>query len=200
MNNHILSCGYVPPQVKVCASRHKRSTTKASDTDDDGSTVTASSSSQVTLKQSHPLIEPNTGTPSQGRTDARSAKKQKAFTIVATKHAPFNQKWQTLFDDQLLNAWILAGFSFNSIEDPEVRKLFSDFLPGAVIPHRDQLSGTILKRAVAWQEYDLRTAAKGQFATLQCDGWKDVARKHLIAFMYTMAREVRDQIDMIFID
>ena len=95
--------------------------------------------------------------------------------------------------EQLLKEWISAGFSFNSIEDPEVRKLFSDLIPGATIPHRDQLSGTILKRAVAQHEYHLQTEAKGQLATLQCDGWRDVSKKHLVAFMYTMAREVSDQ-------
>jgi len=182
MNNHLLSCDYVPPQVQDRASKHKGDETDSDEDRGVGRTVAGAS------KRSHSLIE--SGDPSQGRTDARSIKKQKSFTVVATKHAPFTRKTQTLFEDQILNAWISAGFSFNSIEDPEVRKLFSDFLPGTTIPHRDQLSGTILKRAVAQKEHDLQARAKGQFATLQCDGWKDVSRKHLIAFMYTMAREV----------
>ena len=183
MNNHLLNCDYVPPQVQDCASKHRKSDSNETSDDDAGSTVTS--------KRSHSLIE--SGDPSQGRTDARSTKKQKSFTVIATKHAPFNTKKQTLFEDQLLRAWISAGFSFNSIEDPEVRKLFSDFIPGATIPHRDQLSGTILKRAVAQHEYHLETEAKGQLATLQCDGWRDESKKHLVAFMYTMAREVSDQ-------
>ena len=242
MNNHLLNCDYVPPQVQDCASKHRKSDSNETSDDDAGSTVTS--------KRSHSLIE--SGEPSQDRTGARLTKKQKSFTVIATKHAPFNTKKQTLFEDQLLRApaqvidgfkigikkrnrqietlenekaeqaneieqlkaqlnllaraqidrekleqllkeWISAGFSFNSIEDPEVRKLFSDLIPGATIPHRDQLSGTILKRAVAQHEYHLQTEAKGQLATLQCDGWRDVSKKHLVAFMYTMAREVSDQ-------
>ncbi|KAF8344388.1 hypothetical protein F5887DRAFT_834545, partial [Amanita rubescens] len=53
--------------------------------------------------------------------------------------------------------------------------------------NRDQLSGTILKHAVSDLEYTLQSEGKGQLATLQCDGWKDVSRKHLVAFMYTLS-------------
>ncbi|KAK2459569.1 hypothetical protein APHAL10511_008414 [Amanita phalloides] len=183
MNNHLLSCNYVPPQVWDHASKHKKS--EGDETDEDEDRDVNHTVSRVS-KRSHSLIE-SSGDPSQGRTDVRSIKKQKSFMVVATKHAPSTQKTQTLFEDQVLNAWILAGFSFNSIKDPEVQKLFLDFLPGATIPHCDQLSGTILKHAVAQKEHDLQARAKRQFATLQCDGWKDVSRKHLVAFMYTMA-------------
>ena len=184
MNNHLLSCDYTPTQVRDLASKHKH--LEGSDSDD-VEVMSGPGKTQQAVKRSHSLMESDG--PSQGHTDARS-KKQKAFTIITAKHTPFTQKTQTLFEDQLLSAWLSAGLAFNAIEDPEVRKLFNDFIPGATVPHRDQLSGTILKRAVSDLEHTLSSEAKGQLATLQCDGWRDVSRKHLVAFMYTVSREV----------
>ncbi|KAF8656505.1 hypothetical protein AX14_008056 [Amanita brunnescens Koide BX004] len=183
MNNHLLSCDYAPTQVRDLASKHKHP--EGSDSDD-VEVMSGPGKTQQAVKRSHSLMESDG--PSQGHTDAHS-KKQKAFTIITAKHTPFTQKTQTLFEDQLLSAWLSAGLAFNAIEDPEVRKLFNDFIPGATVPHRDQLSGTILKHAVSDLEHTLSSEAKGQLATLQCDGWRDVSRKHLVAFMYTVSRE-----------
>ena len=106
MNNHLLNCDYVPPQVQDCASKHRKSDSNETSDDDAGSTVTS--------KRSHSLIE--SGDPSQDRTGARLTKKQKSFTVIATKHAPFNTKKQTLFEDQLLRApaQVIDGFKIGT--------------------------------------------------------------------------------------
>lgn len=63
-------------------------------------------------------------------------KKQKSFTVVAVKTLTFSPAKQVEFEDQVLRAWISAGFSFNSIKDPEIRKLFTLCSPGAKLPGR----------------------------------------------------------------
>ncbi|KAF8344387.1 hypothetical protein F5887DRAFT_1075444 [Amanita rubescens] len=126
MNNHLLSCDYVPTSVQNLASKHKN----PNGTESDDSDVT-SGLSGLGKTQAPKWSRPADG-PGQGQTE----KKQKTFTVIATKHTPFTQKTQASFNHQLLRAWISAGFSFNSIEDPEVRKLFHDFIPGATVPHR----------------------------------------------------------------
>ena len=83
-----------------------------------------------------------------------------------------------------------AGWSFNSITDPEVQKLFHGFIPGAVIPTRQKLSDQILSRELVKMEGTLKQSVQGAYATLQQDGWKDLSKKHLVAFMYTANQEV----------
>ena len=76
--------------------------------------------------------------------------------------------------------------------DPEVKKLFTDYLPGARLPSRQYLCGSLLKRAVNEIEAD-RKRDDGtllRLATMQCDGLKDLSRKHIVAFLYTANREV----------
>ncbi|KAF8530053.1 hypothetical protein BU17DRAFT_36152, partial [Hysterangium stoloniferum] len=83
-------------------------------------------------------------------------------------------------------ACISAGWSFNSIMDPEVSKLFATFIPG----DRKKLSTTILKHEIVWVEGSIQEALKGHYATLQADGWKDISRKHLVALMVATNRQV----------
>jgi|SRR5882762_9432139 len=39
-------------------------------------------------------------------------------------------------------------------------------------------------------EGSVREVSKGALATIQCDGWKDISKKHLVVFMFTVNREV----------
>jgi hypothetical protein len=90
----------------------------------------------------------------------------------------------------MLRAFVSAGWAFNSITDPEVQKLFHDFFPGAILPTRQKLSEQVLNREVVRMQGTLKQDVKGAYATIQCDGWKDISKKHLVAFMYTANWEV----------
>jgi hypothetical protein len=117
--------------------------------------------------------------------------KQSKFTVVSAKAHSFPPSKQLEWESQLLRAFVSAGWAYNSISDPEVQKLFHNFVPGAVIPTRQKLSDQILARETTRIHGSHKQASKGAYATMQCDGWKDnVSKKHIVAFMYTANREV----------
>ncbi|KAF8338570.1 hypothetical protein F5887DRAFT_1077664 [Amanita rubescens] len=159
MINHLLSCNRVPEDVKM---KMKALKGKQADSEDD----------EV-----------------DGDLGAEGVAKQRKFTVIAAKAISFNNEKQLGFEGQLLRACISAGWSFNSIMDPEVRKLFAMIAPGAIIPDCNKLSGMILHREVTKIEGGLREQVKKEYATLQCDGWKDISKNHLIAFMFTAKQE-----------
>jgi len=74
---------------------------------------------------------------------------------------------------------------FHSIHDPEVHKLFKLIAPSAVIPDYKKLSNSILNCEVVKIKGSLKAAVKGHYATLQADGWKDISKTHLVAFIIT---------------
>jgi len=122
-------------------------------------------------------------------TNSRSMQQQ-TFTVITAPSVPFNTEQQLIFEDQLLQAFVSAGWPFTSIADPKVRKLLSDFIPGAKLPSRQRLSSQVLTREVVRIQGELRAKAQGAFATMQCDGYKDISKAHLIAFMYTATHKV----------
>ncbi|KAG2361853.1 hypothetical protein BDR07DRAFT_1212745, partial [Suillus spraguei] len=96
---------------------------------------------------------------------------------------------QEAFSQQLLRACISAGWSFNSITDPEVQKLFHNYIPRAIIPTRQALSGKILQAEVTRVEGEIKnTFHKGAYSVLSGDGWRDLAKIHQIAFTHTVER------------
>jgi hypothetical protein len=115
--------------------------------------------------------------------------KQQKFTVVSAKTHSFPPTRQKEFEQQLLRTIISAGWSFNSISDPEVQKLFRDFIPGASVPTRQKLSNQILTREIGEIHANMKHSSKGAYATIQCDGWKDISKKHLVAFLYTANHE-----------
>ena len=175
MQNHLLKCDYTPDKVKKKIHADKGMLDSDDESGDQGSSCTFSS--QETGKRTSATSMP--------------CKKQKVFTVIAAKAAALSPSMQVDFENQLLRACISAGWSFHSIHDPEVCKLFKLIAPGAVVPDRKKLSNSILNREVVKIEGSLKAAVKGHYATLQADGWKDISRKHLVAFMITVNRRVR---------
>jgi hypothetical protein len=174
MINHLLGCIRVPEDVKIKMKALKGKETIEDEDDDEAD----GDKGQLTVGK-------------RAAAEAVTVAKQRKFTVMAAKALSFNNEKQVGFEDQLLRACISAGWSFNSIMDPEVRKLFAMIAPGAIIPDRNKLSGMILQRGVAKIEGSMREGVKNEYATLQCDGWKDISKNHLIAFMFTAKREVR---------
>ena len=119
----------------------------------------------------------------------QSNNKQQKFTVVSAKTHSFPPTRQKEFEQQLLRAIISAGWSFNSISDPEVQKLFREFIPGASVPTRQKLSNQILTREIGEIHANVKHSSKGAYTTIQCDGWKDISKKHLVAFLYTANHE-----------
>ncbi|KAJ8581921.1 hypothetical protein M405DRAFT_751040, partial [Rhizopogon salebrosus TDB-379] len=106
------------------------------------------------------------------------------------KAVPFGPSKQEAFSQQLLRACISAGWSFNSLSDPEVLKLFHDYIPGATIPTRQAVSGKILRAEVTRVEAEIQhTFSKGAYSVLSGDGWRDLSKTHQIAFTHTVERQ-----------
>jgi hypothetical protein len=115
--------------------------------------------------------------------------KQQKFMVTSAKAHSFPPTRQKEFEQQLLRTIVSAGWSFNSISDPEVQKLFREFLPGASVPTRQKLSDQILTCEISEIHANVKHSSKGAYATIQCDGWKDISKKHLVAFLYTANHE-----------
>ncbi|TFY79126.1 hypothetical protein EWM64_g4887 [Hericium alpestre] len=151
MNNHLIQCEYCPDSIKVRARKKKVAESNVDDGADDGSEDVRSRGSDS--KRPTKRV----------RSDSDVAQKnQKAFTVYMSKSIPFNGDRQQAFEDQILRAFISAGFAFYAIQDPEVQKLFQDYLPGAKLPNRKSLSGKILTRQVVKMEGELRASGKDQ--------------------------------------
>lgn len=180
LNNHLCNCTHVPPTVQSKAKASK--TPNVIVLDDDSGTVEL----RMCVTKKHSRNESS----SSARSTEQAAKKQRAFQIIAAKSIPFSESMQKEFEDQLLRAFVSSGMAFNKIEDPEFQQLFTKFIPGALVPSRQRLESKILQCAVVQLEGEVKVTVKGSYATLSCDGWKDVSRKHLVAFMITANREV----------
>jgi hypothetical protein len=115
---------------------------------------------------------------------------QQHFIVTSMKAVPFNNEQQVAFESQLVCAFVSAGWSWNSMDDIEVWKLFAFLNASTRLPHQKQLSGTLLKQEVAKAEGGVKGRMKGEYATIQCDGWKDVSRFNLVVFMFTTLRQV----------
>ncbi len=96
---------------------------------------------------------------------------------------PLSKQEQVAIEVQYLRALISAGWSFLSVDDPEVVKLVSLLNPSFKLPNRNKLSGPILDAEFNCHQNELMKMMKGSYATGQCDGWRDISRNHLVAFM-----------------
>ena len=176
LNNHLIQCTFCPDSVKTKAQAWK---CPEDDSGDEAGT-SASVTAMVSAKK-HSRLQST-------KTDSRI--KQRKFNVVSAPAHSFNPQRQVQFENQMLRAFVSAGWAFNSITDPEVQKLFHDFFPGAILPTRQKLSEQILNWEVVRMQGSLKQDIKGAYATIQCNGWKDISKKHLVAFMYTANREV----------
>lgn len=110
---------------------------------------------------------------------------QAHFVVQKAKALPFTKAKQTQFEKQLVCAFVSAGWSWNLMDDVEVRKLFNFLNPSAELPHRKKLAGPLLHQEVIQSESEIKLQNVSAFATVQCDGWKDISKFNLIAFMFT---------------
>ncbi|KAF8873343.1 ribonuclease H-like domain-containing protein [Infundibulicybe gibba] len=142
MNNHLLNCDYCPENVKQLARNYCDRGQDSAEYNDEHEPMGPAGHVTPGPPKSSGLKRPLDDTL---RTDSRS-KRQHTFTVVAGQAARFAPAKQSTFEDQLLRAFVSAGWAFHTIEDPEVRKLFTLYSNCSALPHRQQLSSTILTR------------------------------------------------------
>ena len=88
-------------------------------------------------------------------------------------------------EKQMLRTFISNGWAFLGADNPEFRKFMDGFQSGFRYPNRNKLSGPLLTAEFRATQDGLMKLQKGSYATGQCDGWKDISRNHLVAFMVT---------------
>ena len=115
---------------------------------------------------------------------------QASFQVLKAPAIPFTKERQRQFELDLIRVFAAANFPLSAVEEPEFRHFFKTYLPEATLPWAKRFGGAVLSEEVAQLENELRSTAAGKLATVQCDGWKDISKKHLIAFMYTAQRIV----------
>ena len=126
--------------------------------------------------------------PSNSAAPARPLKRSR--TSISSFGDDSGPQWSTSlqenFDDDILKLFVSCGFSWNSASNPQMRLFVEKWIPGANLPDRRALSGRILDREVAKVEARTRERIKGNIATGQCDGWKNVAKTSVVTSMITV--------------
>jgi hypothetical protein len=80
--------------------------------------------------------------------------------------------------------------SWHAVDIPYWKHFFAKWVPGAILPNGDLLSGWILDGQVKKADAGTRERTMGRFGTGQCDGWKNVGKKSLITSMVNVKYQV----------
>ena len=165
MARHLRNCGNVSSEAKAAGQQWEETRR----------TVTTQRS-LASLHQSH--AAPSTPPPSY----------QSLPTLLPPHGTPAGDTPE--IDQQFLRAFISAGWSYNSVTDPEVKKLFAMMNSHYKVPNRNKLSGPLLDREFECTQKRITERQRGHYATGQCDGWKDLSKNSLLAFLVTANGEV----------
>jgi hypothetical protein len=104
----------------------------------------------------------------------------------AAPNVKFSPELQHEFTADLVNVFSACGISYNTVTNPVFRNFFAKYFTGAQLPCRQVLSGRALDEQVTKAEASIQRAVKGKLAMGQCDGWKNVTRKAVVAVMMTV--------------
>ncbi|TFK78324.1 hypothetical protein K466DRAFT_507447, partial [Polyporus arcularius HHB13444] len=94
------------------------------------------------------------------------------------------------FADSVLDLFAVCGIPFNVADNVEFEDFILRWIPGADIPDRRALAGSILTGAVQKIEEATTARVAGKFATGQSDGWRNIAKTDVITSMMSVDREV----------
>lgn len=81
--------------------------------------------------------------------------------------------------------WLMVSeiVSWRVVEHPFWHYFFAKWVPGSVLPGRDVLSGQILDDEVVKADAKTKDEVWERYVMGQCDSWKNIAKKNLIASM-----------------
>lgn len=126
---------------------------------------------KLELEENEGADSDNSATLTMATTSQAVSKKRQATFEVIPGAKRFKKDNQSVFESDILKFWTALNTSFNSIEHPFVRHFFEKWVPGAVIPGRDALSGRILDAEVLSIEAGRKSEMKDELATASVDGW-----------------------------
>ncbi|KAG8708309.1 hypothetical protein FRC11_006576 [Ceratobasidium sp. 423] len=82
----------------------------------------------------------------------------------------FSPEQQRHFESDLCKLFVANGYAWNSINNPQTQIFYRNWVPGATLPDRRKLSGTILQQEVDLANTSMRDAIRGSIATGMSDG------------------------------
>jgi hypothetical protein len=117
MLNHLIECVRVPVAVKTKAHVEKV------------------------------VPEPDIGTPTSFTAESTTAAvkagqkrkrpQQTTSSVQKTRKYTFSKSEQDTFDEDVMKMTVSAGWTWNSLGDPEVRSFFTKYIPGSRLPNPD---------------------------------------------------------------
>lgn len=142
---------------------------------------TAPSSLGATLSSS--------STPSES--DDRPAKRSRLSEVnpevfyaeVGARSNVWSVEERTQWQRDLCLLFVTCNISWWAVEHPFCRAFFHKWVPDCTMPSRKQLSGRILEAEAKRVEKKMEERVGNRFGTGQCDGWKNIAKTSLVAFM-----------------
>lgn len=105
-------------------------------------------------------------------------------------HSVWSTQKQNEFAQDLCSLFIVCGFAFNAVSNPQTTLFFSKWLPRAKVPERRQLSGPHLEALATMATSDTRASVQGKYATGQSDGWKNIAKDPILASTMNVNKQV----------
>ncbi|KAF8834999.1 hypothetical protein BDN67DRAFT_913792 [Paxillus ammoniavirescens] len=99
---------------------------------------------------------------------------------------PWEKSLQDEFSSDLCGVFVSAGIPFHAVNNMALRLFFTKWLPGAEVPDQQRMSGRLLDNHVAQVEERIRECVLGEYATRQCDRWKNMLKKALVASMMSV--------------
>ena len=79
---------------------------------------------------------------------------------------------------------------WNAANNLQMHLFVEKWVPGAIVPDQQTLSGPILDQEAAKVEDRLKLKLKGRLATYTTDGWKNKAKQSIIASVVSVGSEV----------
>ncbi|KAI0072875.1 hypothetical protein K474DRAFT_1650318 [Panus rudis PR-1116 ss-1] len=102
------------------------------------------------------------------------------------------EPWTATKNDQfardLCKLFIACDFAWNAADNIQLQLFFAKYIPQAKVPDRRKLSGIYLDQEVTVAENKTKADIAGRLGTLQCDGWRNVAKVPVVTSMVSASQ------------
>ncbi|KAG1717207.1 hypothetical protein EDB19DRAFT_1654677 [Suillus lakei] len=105
------------------------------------------------------------------------------FYGETTPVVPWPSSRQAEFAAELCRLMLVCNVAWWAVDQPYWRAFFSKWIPQCLMPGSKQLSGRILDEEAGHVVEGVKMKVHGQFATGQCDGWKNINKTSIVASM-----------------
>ncbi|KIJ61394.1 hypothetical protein HYDPIDRAFT_169663 [Hydnomerulius pinastri MD-312] len=102
---------------------------------------------------------------------------------IFSQTQPWSEARQAEFAADLCRLVIVCNMAWLAVEMPYWRAFFAKWLPSALMPGRQELSGRVLNEEADKVVAEMKVKVEGRYGTGQCDGWKNVSKTSIIGTM-----------------